>query len=100
MDRKDRPSIQSYFREPRAKVYRSEIVGYGKVLNNRRPLVFYGRSGRETKKFVEWKLARVFDNNSELPVNRIKKKKKKKNRRSQKYSGLRNVIVHNPLVSE
>lgn len=37
---------------------------------------------RETKKFVEWKLARVFDNNSELPVNRIKKKKKK-NRRTE-----------------
>lgn len=50
------------------------------MLNNRRPLVFYGRSGRETKKFVEWKLARVFDNNSELPVNRIKKKKKKKSK--------------------
>lgn len=34
------------------------------------------REEREkNKKFVEWKLARVFDNNSELPVNRIKKSK-------------------------
>lgn len=59
-----------------AKVYRSEIVG-GKVLNNRGRLYFErGREEREkNKKFVEWKLARVFDNNSELPVNRIKKSK-------------------------
>lgn len=59
-----------------AKVYRSEIVAW-KVLNNRCRLYFTGEARQEGGggKFVEWKLARVFDNNSELPLNRIKKSK-------------------------
>lgn len=67
-----------YFYRTVAKVYHSEIVAW-KVLNNRCRLYFTGEARQEEegkkKKFVEWKLARVFDNNSELPLNRIKKSK-------------------------